>query len=279
MVDYTLTTGNDTFVAPASGSTVYGTAATLNPGDSLTGGEGTDVLVLVGSGSFRVDQLASFTGFENIRLDNATNIFASLTLGSQPIEVDETGYLQIYVNSPSNWNSSDIINADPSRATYLYFNNNASSYPPPLVTYDLTANTFSFINISAGPDNAPHLLNNNPDSAGVQSFNAFGSNGRLVTAGSALDLSHTTISGFAVVSTNGLGTIFTVADLGTAFQITGGPGHDTIETSAVTFTADQRNAIFVTASIETIIDPSGTYTAPPPSPATVGLTTGNDTFV
>ena len=160
-----LTTGNDTFVAPASGSTVYGTAATLNPGDSLTGGEGTDVLVLVGSGSFRVDQLASFTGFENIRLDNATNIFASLTLGSQPIEVDATGYLQIYVNSPSNWNSSDIINADPSRATYLYFNNNASSYPPPLVTYDLTANTFSFINISAGADNVT-LLNPNGSSPG-----------------------------------------------------------------------------------------------------------------
>jgi hypothetical protein len=123
MVDYTLTSGKDTFVAPASGSTVYGTAATLNPGDSLTGGAGTDVLVLVGSGYFHVDQLATFTGFENIRLVNATNTFASLALGSQPIEVDATGYLQIYVNSPSNWNSSDIINGDPSRATYLYFNN------------------------------------------------------------------------------------------------------------------------------------------------------------
>src|ERR1700730_19397734 len=115
------------------------------------------------------------------------------------------------------------------------------------------------------PGFAGGYLLNNLDTAGVQSFNAFGSNDRLVTAGSALDLSHTTISGFAVVSTNGLGTIFTVADLGTAFQITGGPGHDTIETSAVTFTADQRNAIFVTASIKTIIDPRGTYTAPPPS--------------
>jgi hypothetical protein len=102
---FALTTGNDTFVAPASGSTVYATAATLNLGDSLTGGEGTDVLVLVGGGNF-----ANFTGFENIRLDAATNTFASLTLGSQPIEFDGPG-LSIYVNSPSNWNSSDIINA------------------------------------------------------------------------------------------------------------------------------------------------------------------------
>ena len=88
-----LTTGNDTIVTPFSGSTVYATAATLNAGDSLTGGAGTDVLALVGSGSFGLGQLATFTGFERIRLDNATNQSASLTLGSQPIEVDATGYL------------------------------------------------------------------------------------------------------------------------------------------------------------------------------------------
>ena len=93
---------------------MYATAATLNAGDSLTGGAGTDVLALVGSGTFRVDQLATFTGFERIRLDNATNYSASLTLGSQPIEVDATGYLSIQVNSPSNWNGSNIINGDAS---------------------------------------------------------------------------------------------------------------------------------------------------------------------
>ena len=109
-----LTPGNDTFVAPSSGSTVYATAATLNAGDSLTGGAGTDVLALVGSGTFHVDQLASFTGFERITLDNATNFSAQLYLGSQPIEVDATGFLTIQVNSPSNWNGSDIINGDAS---------------------------------------------------------------------------------------------------------------------------------------------------------------------
>ena len=77
MANFTLTAGADTVVGGAADDTVYATAATLNAGDSLTGGAGTDVLALVGSGTFRVDQLASFTGFERIRLDNATNSFAS----------------------------------------------------------------------------------------------------------------------------------------------------------------------------------------------------------
>ena len=114
MANFTLTAGADTVVGGAADDTVYATAATLNAGDSLTGGAGTDVLALVGSGSFRLDQLATFTGFERIRLDNATNNSANLTLGSQPIEVDATGYLSIQVNSPSNWNGSNIINGDAS---------------------------------------------------------------------------------------------------------------------------------------------------------------------
>src|SRR6185312_4006929 len=116
-------------------------------------------------------------------------------------------------------------------------------------------------------------LINSLDTAGVKSFSAFGSNDRLATADPTLDLSHTTVSGFTVVSTNGLGTTFIVGVIGTAFQIAGGTGHDTIKTTAFTFTPDQRTAIFATSSIETIIDPSGTYTAPPPPPSTFTLTT------
>jgi hypothetical protein len=115
-----------------------------------------DVLVLVGIGNFRIDQLASFTGFENIRLHNATNDFANVAIGSQPIEVDATGYSLIQVHSPSNRNSSDIINGNPLGtwvSTDLYFDNNSQSYPPPPVTYDLTANGFSMVSIFAGADN------------------------------------------------------------------------------------------------------------------------------
>ena len=42
-------------------------------GDSLTGGAGTDMLALYGGGNFRVDQLATFTGFESITLNNFTS--------------------------------------------------------------------------------------------------------------------------------------------------------------------------------------------------------------
>jgi hypothetical protein len=123
------------------------------------------------------------------------------------------------------------------------------------------------------------LLINSADTAGIQTFTAGSRNDELVTASSTLDLSHTAVSGFAVASTNAVGTTFTVGDLGTALQIEGGSGHDTLVAQGLTFTADERDAIFATSSIETIVDPSGTYNAPPPSPGIVGLTTGNDTFV
>ena len=93
---------------------------------------------------------------------------------------------------------------------------------------------------------------------------AVGTNDQLVTSDTTLDLSHSTVSGFTVASTNATGTAFTVQDVGTAFQIAGGPGQDTIVAQGFVFTADQRNAIFATASVEKIVDASGTYAAPPP---------------
>ena len=66
MANFTLTVGVDTVAGGAADDTVYATSATLSAGDSLKGGAGIDVLELVGSGTFHVDQLASFTGFERI---------------------------------------------------------------------------------------------------------------------------------------------------------------------------------------------------------------------
>src|SRR3984893_10999677 len=278
MATFALTTGPDTFVGGPGGNTVYGTAATLNPGDSLTGGAGTDVLALIGSGTFRVDQLATFTGFEKVTLDNQSPSFANLVLGNQPIEVDATGYLQITPQAPSNGNGSDIINGDPSRSTQVAFANN-QSYPPTPVTYDLTSNTFSHVSTIQAGDNVT-LLINSADTVGIGAFFYFGTtSSNLVTADSTLDLSSTTVAGFRVASTNGLGTTFTVKDLGTALQIAGGPGRDTLIAKGFSLTADQRTAIFATSSIETITDQNGTYYAPAPSPGIVSLTTSNDTFV
>ena len=124
-----LTPGDDTVVAPASGATVLATAATLNAGDSLTGGVGTDVLKLIGSGTFRVDQLASFTGFEKITVNNATNSFANLTLGSQPIEVDAAGNLNIQVCHPRTGTPAISLMAKACRA-YLQQPIGADHYIP-----------------------------------------------------------------------------------------------------------------------------------------------------
>jgi hypothetical protein len=267
MFAYSLTPGIDTVVMPSSGGTVYATAATLNAGDSLTGGGGVDILELIGAGTFRVDQLADFSGFQNITLDNATSSYAFLALGGQPVEVDVTGNLDIGVYSPSDWNGSDIINGDtsePFNTTTLFFYN--QSFPPAPVTYDLTSNTFLHVGYIYGENDNINLAINSSDTSGIRSFSAFGSNDTLTTANPTLDLSHTTVSGFRVVSANGLGTTFTVGDLGTAFQIEGGSGHDTLVTQGFTLTADQRTSIFETSSIETIVDSSGTYQAPENAP-------------
>jgi hypothetical protein len=119
-------------------------------------------------------------------------------------------------------------------------------------------------------------------------FSGLGASDQLVTSDTTLDLSHSSVSGFTVASTNTSGTAFTVRDVGTAFQIAGGAGQDTIVASGFNFTVDQRNAIFATASVEKIVDATGTYTSqtpppPPPPPQSTGsiftLTTGADTFV
>jgi hypothetical protein len=85
----------------------------------------------------------------------------------------------------------------------------------------------------------------------------------LVASDVTLDLLHSSVSGFTVASTNTSGTTFTVKDFSTAFQIAGGPCQDTIVATDFNFTADQRNAIFASDSIERIIDGSRTYTASP----------------
>src|SRR5262249_23705835 len=149
----------------------------------------------VGNGSFRVDQLATFTGFERIALDNETSQFATVTLGSQPIEVDAIGNTEVLANSPASWNGSNIIKGDSAHATYVFLDN--SSTGP--VTYDLTSNSFSSVYAVDSDSSNVTLLINSSDTAGIGSFTAFGTNDRLVTAASTLDLSHTAVTGFTVV--------------------------------------------------------------------------------
>ena len=263
MADFTLTTGSDNVTGTTTNDTVYATAATLNSGDSLTGGAGTDVLALVGSGSFDIGLFATFTGFERITLDNNTTSLANLRLGSQPIEVDAAGYSSIQVSSPSNWNGSNIISG-----SSLNFQNPSAGY-----VYDLTSNTFSRVAISA--DSNVTLLINSADAAGVEHFEG---SGQLATAESTLDLSHSMVYGFAVTSTNALGTTFTVRDAVTASQIAGGSGR----TPSLPPASPSARISATPSSPPPRSRKSSTQWhlyAPPQNPNVFTLTTGSDTVI
>src|SRR5262245_34803999 len=190
MANFTLTTGSDTVTGTANNDTVNGTAATLNAGDSLTGGAGTDVLALYGSGDFRVDQLTTFTGVENITLNNFTSGGAALYLGSQSIAV--TGYGSgweqvllgsgavtfqggsgsnfVYSNSASNWNAENSI--DGGGFGVVNLNSNSSDN----AVYDLTTNTLSHIYYLYGVGTNLTVKVNSAVAGGVANFNGYGTN-------------------------------------------------------------------------------------------------------
>jgi hypothetical protein len=296
-----LTTSNDTVVSSAPDLVVDATATTLNSGDQLTAG-GTGTLTLDGSGTFRVDALATFSGFSRIVLDSYTNDPSYLYLGNQSVMVvgggtgDKTIYLgsgqttyggalgsnsSVISRTSFDWNSANEIDGF-NGGGYLKDENltlNLNWSGEGNVSYDLTSNTFHNITSLYGAGNNLTLQISSATVSGVSHFygSGIGANDRLVTSDSTLDLSHSTVAGFSVASTNSTGTTFTVQDLATAFTISGGSGQDTIVATGFNFTADQRNAIFDTASIEKIIDSTGTYTALPPVANLYKLTTGNDT--
>ncbi|HET7715759.1 MAG TPA: hypothetical protein VFK86_09040, partial [Bauldia sp.] len=62
------------------GGLILGDSSTLNPADTLAGGNGRDVLALFGGGVFRLDQLTAFTGFDALQLVNLVSGSASLWL-------------------------------------------------------------------------------------------------------------------------------------------------------------------------------------------------------
>ncbi|TGU46632.1 hypothetical protein EN795_31550 [bacterium M00.F.Ca.ET.152.01.1.1] len=103
--------------------------------------------------------------------------------------------------------------------------------------------------------------------AGISSI----SGGTLTTEDAALDLSGMTVSS-RIESSNAGGTTFTVTDASQVSHVYGGVGSDTLIASGLTLSADQRAAIFLNTSVETIIDGSGTYVAP------LQLTAGADTL-
>src|SRR5262249_46078205 len=78
--EFTLTTGSDMLAASAANTQVRGNALTFNAGDDLDGGDGFDSLVLFGGGTFDLNSLANFAGFEEVRVVNITGTPIALTL-------------------------------------------------------------------------------------------------------------------------------------------------------------------------------------------------------
>ncbi|HEX8302688.1 Ig-like domain-containing protein [Sphingomonas sp.] len=117
--------------------------------------------------------------------------------------------------------------------------------------------------------------------AQLAQFQQFGGSGwqSKVTFGEALvDLTNKSVSNAYFASFNATGTTFKVNSAAMATAVQGGAGNDTIDAATITLSAADREFIFATSAVETIIDFSGTYTAPAATPGTIKLTTGNDTL-
>ena len=83
--------------------------------------------------------------------------------------------------------------------------------------------------------------------------------GKIITSEATLDLTGKTVQTITVESSNATGTTFTVDNKTTAFQVRGGPGADTLQTSSFAFTPLEREAIFNTSLIDVIIDTDGIF--------------------
>lgn len=233
------------------------------------------MLALYGAGIFRIDQLAGFSNFEQITLNNySASSSSTVYLGAQAITVDNLGtahafvYLgsgavtyqsgaggaPLYSTSSSSWNSASVIDAANGNIT-LYLNSSGTAN----TSYDLTDNTLTnILDLFGGGDNLTLQIDNDI-AAEVAFFRTSYTGSRLVTSEATLDLSQSTVSGFRVVSDNATGTTFTVRDLATAMQIAGGSGLDKLVAENFNFTAEQRTTIFTSSSVETIQDGSGQY--------------------
>jgi hypothetical protein len=292
MANYALTTGNDTIIGTPADDIVTATAAALNPGDSLTGNDGFDTLELFGNGTFRIDQLASFVSFEIVTVTVGAS--GQFHFGNAPVQVNAnsagfgtyflgsgaTAFLangstfNIRSQSAAQWNAGNVINATEGSFVDLQLNlsNAANAF------YDLTSNTFNNIDSLTAFGTNVTLRINNAIAKEVASFSGDASS-RMTTSDAALDFSMAQLIGFAVVSTNTDGTVFTVGGDNVAFRMFGGTGTDTVVATGVTFSAADRNTIFG-HSIEIIQDSTGTYVKPFGGPGDDDLTapTGTASF-
>jgi hypothetical protein len=251
--EVTLTVGTD-IIAPSADNTQFiGTAPTLNATDNLDSGPGTDSLVLYGSGTFDLNSLAGYSGFEEQRLVNFSNSPATLILKNgttTSVIASGTGNTGIVLGSTAAATSiqggdgrDDVVLQGTGTAARIEGGNGndsvtistAAAWNPNIIidggngsdqltfrfsgTLDLQAATISHVEhldgASGGAGNNVTLLVDADTLTDVTSISGTVTS-KLVTAGSSLDLTGKSVSGFSVQSTNATGTLFTVNDSNTA---------------------------------------------------------------
>ena len=271
---FSLTLGPDTPEIPVEGAYVVGTASTLNSSDTLTGDAGPDSLLLYNSGTFRLDQVAGFTGFEEVQLINFTGTADLYLRDGVDIEVNGGGsgskgyYLgtgaetitggsgtdRFYVTKAGALTVGDHLDGGAS-TDQLFIQNLPSGSTVDIRGVDLTSIESLFVYAP----NATILV----DQASLASFTNLNSNqnAQLVTDETSLDLTGMNVSGITIASSNATGTTFTTDNANTVSQIVGGPGNDTLVYIGV-LTDDQKNEIFAGGGIETVTDNNGSVVSP-----------------
>jgi VCBS repeat-containing protein len=267
-----LTTGADIVPASAADTQFLATELMLNSGDNLDAGAGYDTLVLTAQSedaTFDLNALAGYTGFEEISFtdfDDSSNSYLFLRNGTTASVVHTgAGAVNVYLNGTARASSIELDYLDGNRifvGAETAWNPNITIASGGLLqftaagTYDLRSATFDSEFLSAIAPGVVLVVDSDSLSwsiSGVQGA-------KLVTPDTTLDLGGPReIDTVTVESTNTTGTTFIVDSVGTALNVLGGPGSDTLQTSTFAFTAAQRDEIFNTSSIELIRDTSGFY--------------------
>ena len=279
---FTLTTGPDTFVGGPEDDTVNGTAATLNAGDRLTGGAVTMCWRSTGAAPSTSISWRSSRGLRASRSTISRTALPSLSrqpadcsdgiwvrartniyLGSGAASFTVAAATTIYIStSASNWNAGNVI--DGRRQIRILDLNSGGFCERDLRSDDEHADPHRFL---YGYGYKPDAEDQQCRCHGVANFYWLGTNGQT---------GHIRRDARPVAQ---LGERFhgrehqrerhdiSPCRIRHRFPDRRRAGQDTIVANGFAFSADQRNAIFATASIETIVDPQRTPTAAPaPTP-------------
>jgi Ca2+-binding RTX toxin-like protein len=266
---FVLTTGNDSFSdGSAVDNEIRGTASTLNNGDQLDGGGGTDALVLYGAGTYRLDSLAQFEGMEEVRLVNGINATTDLYL-RDGVDLFVTGSSQrdyFYLGT-----GKETINAGGGSDFFWAYSNDdldgdvldggAGTDYIRLQTSSVDLTPVSLQNIeyiqNYSSNSVTQIDQATVDSVGV-GFQGTAT-ARFRTSDATLDLTGKSVFSVGFDSDNATGTTFTVNNANTGLFVFGGPGEDTLVGTGLTFTSTQKAQVFNAGSIEIIQDQSGIY--------------------